>query len=199
MCPCDQTLTWVSCALVTLATQSLSKPLVPSPVPWHQSNHPVTCPNALALQRLCSVLLEASRTFSVAPAPHCSLSRGGAAGEEASGKSFLLAFLVQNYSTWLFGSIYASMQVLGGIYHVETIDFCFFSLSTVSGIASELQGSKDKSIQVILRGYRWRKEPDACQIQPGNLRAQVSYLGCRGEAKVGAPGRMRKGLTTCSW
>ena len=91
------------------------------------------------------------------------------------------------------------MQVLGWIYHVETIDFCSFSLGTMPGTASELQGNRDESIQVILRGYRWRKEPDACQILPGNLRAQVSYLECRGEAKVGAPGRMRKGLTTCSW
>lgn len=171
----------------------------PSLAPWHQSNHPVTCPNALALQRLCSVLLEASRTFSVAPVPHCSLSRGGAAGEKTSGKSFLLAFVVQNYSTWLFGRIYASMQVLGSIYYVEIIDFCSFSLSTMPGTASELQGNRDESIQVILLGYRWRKEPDAGQVLPGNLRAQVSYLGCRGEAKVGAPGRMRKGLTTCSW
>lgn len=107
----------------------------------------------------------------MAPVPHCSLSRGGAAGEKASGKSFLLAFVVQNYSTWLFGRIYASMQVLGSIYYVEIIDFCSFSLSTMPGTASELQGNRDESIQVILLGYRWRKEPDAGQVLPGNLRA----------------------------
>ena len=59
---------------------------------------------------------------------------------------------------------------------LKSLIFVLFSLSTVPGTASELQGYRDESIQVILQGYRWRKEPGACQILPGNLRAQVSYL-----------------------
>lgn len=90
------------------------------------------------------------------------------------------------------------MQVLGSIYYVEIIDFCSFSSVLCQVQRLELQGTRDESIQVILRGYRWRKEPDACQVLPGNLRLRCLTLGA-GEAKVGAPGRMRKGLTTCSW